>query len=129
MNGVGTLVGVHSLEVRGVAHDMLHHLNTVAAVHVTANARDVECLAAIATFDGRDHLWRHLPLSNRRPTRNAACNLSGMSASFSDRAECRRAAGRTALRSSPYASLRRRQSSAAPILPQAMPKLLPKAIR
>jgi hypothetical protein len=56
MDFVGAFVGVHSLEVRGVAHDIVLDLNTIAAVHVTGDARDVERLAAIVAFDQRYHL-------------------------------------------------------------------------
>src|SRR5271166_903071 len=58
VNVVRALVGVHGLEVREVAHDLVFDLDAVAAVHVARGSRDVERLSAVVALDHRDHFRR-----------------------------------------------------------------------
>src|SRR5690606_22879699 len=58
MNVVRTFIGIHGLQVLGVAHDAISDLDAVATMHVARHASDVERLATVVALDDRDHLRR-----------------------------------------------------------------------
>src|SRR5215813_13542948 len=60
MHVVRAFVGVDSLKVREVAHDVILDLDAVAAMHVACSPRDVECLAAVVALDDGYDLGRCL---------------------------------------------------------------------
>ena len=51
MDVVRSFIGVHGLQVRGVAHDLEFGRDAVAAMHVAGDARDFQRLAAIVALD------------------------------------------------------------------------------
>jgi len=51
MDVVGAFIGVHGLQVRHHAHDVVLVNDTVATKHVTSNSGNVEGLATIVALD------------------------------------------------------------------------------
>ena len=59
---MGAFVGVDGFQIGGVAHHLKLLGDSIAAMHVTGHARDIQRLAAIVALDQRNHLWRGGPL-------------------------------------------------------------------
>lgn len=58
MNIVGSLVGIHGLEVHEVSHHMIFLADAVAAVHIPGEANHGKGLAARVSLDQGNVLWR-----------------------------------------------------------------------
>src|SRR5690606_37896082 len=64
---VRALIGVHRLEIHGVADHMIFGRDAVAAMHVARGPRDIERLAAIVALQEADPIGGKPPLVDQPP--------------------------------------------------------------
>ena len=62
MNIVGAFIGIHSFQIYHMANDAKLKANPVSSVHISGMTRDLQCFAAVVTFNERDHLRSSLRL-------------------------------------------------------------------